>query len=152
MAACGYHEHANIPANYPEEGTVSIHAAGTFVIDTWEPAPYDEREGVNLTRTRVTKTFSGAIEGQSAAELLMVGAQEGSAAYVGYERIVGRVNGREGSFVLQHVATMSRAGQSSRWTIVPDSGTGDLRGIRGEAQIGVEPDGGHTFILDYELE
>jgi Protein of unknown function (DUF3224) len=35
--------------------------------------------------------------------------------------------------------------------VVPDSGTGQLRGLRGDADIGVEPDGGHTFRLDYEL-
>lgn len=68
-------------------------AKATFEIDSWEEAPYDEKEGVKLTRTRVTKTFHGEVEGQSTAELLMAYAQEGSAAYVGFERVVGTVQG-----------------------------------------------------------
>lgn len=131
---------------------MSNHATGTFDIDSWEQTPYDERDGVSLSRTRVTKTFHGDIEGISTAELLMAGARDGSAAYVGLERIEGRVHGRSGSFVLQHSATMTRGAPSASWTVVPDSGTGELRSLRGEAQIINEPDGGHTFTLDYELE
>lgn len=130
---------------------MSTRATGTFTIDAWEPTPYDEREGATLTRTRVTKTFHGEIEGQSTAELLMASTPEGSAAYVGFERIVGRIHGHAGSFVLHHNATMAHGTASASWTVVPDSGTGDLAGLRGEAQIGDGPDGGHSFTLDYEL-
>lgn len=131
---------------------MSNHATSTFDIDTWEAAPYDEQDGVSLSRTRVTKTFYGDIEGHSTAELLMAGAQDGSAAYAGFERLVGRLHGYSGSFVLHHSATMSRDARLASWTIVPDSGTGDLRNLRGEAQIINETDGGHTFTLDYDLD
>ncbi len=131
---------------------MTTRAAGTFTIDGWQEEPYDERDGVKLARTRVTKTLQGQIEGQSTAELLMAYAPEGPAAYVGFERIVGRVHDRAGSFVLHHSATSSRGAQSASWTVVPDSGTGDLRGLRGEAHIAVGPDGGHTFTLNYELD
>jgi hypothetical protein len=131
---------------------IQMQATSTFVIDTWEAQPYDEREGATLTRTHVAKTFQGEIEGQSTAELLMAMAGEGSAAYVGFERIVGRVNGREGSFVLHHSAMSAYGAQSASWTVVPDSGTGALQGLRGEARIVNEPDGGHTFVLNYELD
>lgn len=127
-------------------------ATSTFTIESWEAAPYDEAEGATLTRTRVTKVFSGEIEGTSTAELLMAGARDGSAAYVGFERIVGRVHGRAGSFVLHHNATMTKEAQSASWTVVPDSGTGELRNLRGSAVITNEPDGGHTFTLEYEAE
>jgi hypothetical protein len=126
-------------------------AESTFVIDSWEPTPLDEQEGGILTRTRVTKTFQGDIVGTSTAELLMAQAQEGSAAYVGFERIVGSVDGRTGSFLLHHSATMTSETQSATWTVVPDSGTGDLRGLSGDAQIAQLPDGGHTFTLEYNL-
>jgi hypothetical protein len=36
--------------------------------------------------------------------------------------------------------------------VAPDSGTGELRGLRGEARIIVEPEGGHFFALDYDFE
>ena len=134
---------------------MSTHAAGTFEIESWEEEPYDERDGAKLTRTRLTKTFRGDVEGESVAELLMAyAAEEGSAAYVGFERVTGRVHGRSGSFVLHHTATSdgARGDSSASWSVVPDSGTGELRGLRGEARISNEPDGGHSFTLDYDLE
>ena len=78
---------------------MSERATASFEITSWDEQPYDERDGVKLSRTRVVKAFRGDIEGESTAELLMALAGEGSAAYVGMERVTGRVNGRQGSFV-----------------------------------------------------
>ena len=128
------------------------HATCTFDITAWEPQEYDDQENVKLTRTRLTKTFQGELEGASAAELLMVGAPSGSAAYVGIERITGQLQGRSGSFVLIHDASMSSDGQSLSLTIMRDSGTGALRGIRGAGSIIIDADGGHTLTLDYTLD
>lgn len=129
------------------------HATGTFEIESWDETPYDELEGTRLTRTRVTKTFHGDIEGESTAELLMAyGTEEGSAAYAGFERITGSVNDRSGSFVLHHTATSSRNEQTASWSVVPDSATGELLGLRGEAQISIGPDGAHSFTLNYDFE
>jgi hypothetical protein len=130
---------------------MTTRVTGAFTIDTWDAMPYDDQDGVTLSRTRVTKTFTGDMQGTSTAELLMAQAPEGSAAYVGMERIVGTVNGRAGSFVLHHSATADRGAQSASWTVVPDSGTGELQGLRGQARIDITPDGGHTFTLDYDL-
>ena len=134
---------------------MSTHATGTFEIETWDEEPYDEREGARLTRTRLTKTFHDDVEGESTAELLTAyAAAEGSAAYVSFERVVGRVHGRSGSFVLHHTATSagSSSERSAAWSVVLDSATGELRGLRGEARIINEPDGGHSFTLDYDFE
>jgi len=132
-----------------------MHAMSAFEIESWEEEPYDEREGVKLTRTRLTKAFRGDVEGESAAELLMAyGSEEGSTAYVGFERVNGSVNGQQGSFILHHNATSDgpRGERSSALSVTPDSATGELRGMRGEASISVEPDCGHPFTLDYEFE
>jgi hypothetical protein len=131
--------------------TTHQRAESTFVIDSWEPTPLEEQEGSTLTRTRVTKTFEGEIKATSTAELLMAQAQEGSAAYVGFERIVGSVNGKAGTFLLHHSATMTKSSQWATWTVVPDSGTGELTGLSGEGHITQEPGGGHTFTLEYDL-
>jgi hypothetical protein len=131
---------------------MTMRATGTFAIESWEPTPYDEAEGAALTRTRVTKTFRGEIEGTSTAELLMAAAGESSMAYVGFERIAVSVHGHAGTFVLHHNAIASAQGQSATWTVLPHSGTGALQTLRGEARIVNEPDGGHTFILDYEID
>ncbi|MDP9265689.1 MAG: DUF3224 domain-containing protein, partial [Chloroflexota bacterium] len=52
---------------------------------------------------------------------------------------------------LHHNATASRGAQSAEWTVVPDSGTGELTGLRGDARIAGDPKGTHTFTLDYDL-
>jgi uncharacterized protein DUF3224 len=101
---------------------MSMRATGTFEIRGWDEEPYDEREGAKLARTRVTKVFRGDVEGESVADLLMAYvAEEGSAAYAGFERVVGSVHGRSGSFVLHHSATMTRGeGESSSpWCPTP---------------------------------
>ena len=129
------------------------HAASTFDIDTWDDQPWDEGEGAKLTRLRLTKTFHGDVEGTSAVEGLTAVASGGDGrAYVALERITGRVHGRRGSFVLHHTALDSSAGQQTAWTVVPGTGTGELRGLRGTGEIVVEPGGQHRFMLDYELD
>jgi hypothetical protein len=131
---------------------MTTRATGTFEIDSWDEEPYDELEGTKLARARVAKTFHGDVEGTSTTDLLLAyGAEEGSAAYVGFERVVGSIHGRSGSFVLHHTATSSPEGRSATWSVVPDTGTGGLLGLRGEAEISVGLGGEHSFALDYDL-
>ena len=130
---------------------MTLHATSAFTITGWEPTTIDERDGVSLTRTKVRKIFTGDIEGTSVAELLMAGAPNDFAAYVGFERIECRLNGRAGGFILHHNATSARGEQSASWTIMANSGTGELQSISGAAQIAIDADGGHTLLLDYDL-
>ncbi len=103
-------------------------------ITGWEKAPYDQpADGPKLLRATVKKIFRGDLEGESTAELLMCQAEDGSAGYVAIERIVGRVGDRSGSVVIQHGATRDTVTSATFGSVVPGSGTGDLRGIRGEA-------------------
>ncbi len=130
---------------------MSERATASFEITTWDEQAYDEQDGIKLSRTRVVKTFRGEIEGESTAELLMAIAGQDSAAYVGVERVTGRVNGRQGSFVYLHTATAAGGAHSASWPVVADSGTGELAGISGQVRIDNLPDGGHVLTLDYEL-
>ncbi|GAA3414628.1 hypothetical protein GCM10018952_35900 [Streptosporangium vulgare] len=127
-------------------------ATGTFTIDSWDPQPYDEGEGATLSRVHITKTFDGDLAGTSTTDIITAIAQvETSAAYAGFERFTGTAHGRKGTFVLHHTATSHAGGSGLSWTILPESGTGELRGIRGGGQI-VNEDGAHSFHLDYELD
>ncbi len=130
---------------------MTTRATSTFDITAWEPQEYDDQDGIKLTRTHVGKAFHGDLEGSSTAELLMAVAPSGSAIYVGVERISGALQGKSGSFVLVHDASMAGDEQSLSLTIMRDSGTGELQGIRGAATITIDADGGHTLILDYDL-
>jgi hypothetical protein len=130
---------------------MSIRASGRFDIDAWDEQAYDEREGAKLARTHVSKTFHGGIEGTSTAELLMAYAQEGAAAYVGIERVEGSVNGQHGTFVLAHKAVGSAAGGALEISVVPNSGTGSLRGLSGTLNLTIEGDGARNYTLEYDL-
>src|SRR3954447_3204003 len=131
---------------------MSTGATAALTIDSWDQEAYDESDGASLARALVTKTFTEDLEGTSVGNLLLVGAQEGSAAYVGIERVTGKLHGRAGTFVLQHSAVMTSVGGGSMTvTVVPDSGTGQLRYLSGRSEIERHEDGTHTFTMDYEL-
>ncbi|MFJ6379542.1 DUF3224 domain-containing protein [Kitasatospora sp. NPDC092039] len=58
------------------------------------------------------------------------------------------LDGRRGSFVLQHAA-WDTSGTTIR--VVPGTGTSALAGITGEFQLTVDASGTHTYVLEYEL-
>jgi hypothetical protein len=128
-------------------------AKGTFETAGWTPQPpYDERDGVTLGAVTLTKTFSGDLTGTGLVTMLMATTPvEESRSYVALERIEGTLHGRAGSFVVQHDATSDRGEQSLRIRVVADSGTGELRGLRGEMGVVIGPDGGHSYTFDYTL-
>ncbi len=80
----------------------------------------------------------------------MCRADDGAAGYVAMERVTGRIGDRSGSFVVQHAATRDSASSATFGTVVPGWGTGDLRGLRGEASYRHDEQGA-TFTLDYDL-
>jgi hypothetical protein len=75
---------------------------------------------------------------------------QGSAGYVAIERVTGVLHGRKGSFVLQHSGTMNRGVSSLAVTVVPDSGTDELTGLRGAMTIEIDH-GKHSYTMDYAL-
>src|SRR5262249_6972350 len=108
-------------------------ANAQFVIKNWDEQAYSE--GVDmpkLTRAAVAKTYTGDIEGEGQVEYLMVYLREGSASFVGLERIVGRLAGKSGSFVLQRTGTFEGGVAKESYFVIPGSGTEGLQGLRGE--------------------
>jgi Protein of unknown function (DUF3224) len=124
---------------------------GTFANHTYEDEPYGDNDAVELGRVHITRSFSGDIVGQSTAELLTARSPDGSAAYVGLDRISASFHGRSGTFVLQHWGIVSTEGASTAGAVVPGSGTGELRGLRGEGKIAVDENGTHTLELEYDF-
>jgi hypothetical protein len=125
---------------------------GRFDLTSWDEEVSDDAEGAKLVRVRNTKAFEGGLSGTSAAEILQALAQDGSAAYVGIERVTAAIDGRKGTFVLRHSAVGGADGSGDfRVDVVPGSGTGELAGLRGELAIVRADDGEHTYTLEYEL-
>ena len=103
-------------------------------------------------RHRMTKRYHGDLDGESAGEMLsVVTATPGSAGYVALERFEGRLAGLAGGFALQHSGLMDRGKPSLAIRVVPDSGTGELKGIHGRMKVRIAEDGAHYYELEYEL-
>jgi hypothetical protein len=127
-------------------------ANARFAIKNWDEKPYSEGQDLpKLTRASVTKTFTGDIEGESQVEYLMMYRNDGSATFVGLERIVGRIGGKSGSFVLQRRGVFEGGQAKESYTVVPGSATGDLQGLRGDGSSAVGHGLEHPFTLDYDL-
>ncbi|NUW40837.1 DUF3224 domain-containing protein [Nonomuraea rhodomycinica] len=104
-----------------------------FEIVKFEESVYEEpAEGPKLTRVRIHKRYQGAIDGTGVAEVLTAQGTAGG-GYVASERIEGTLDGRRGTFVIQHGGLADGPDQSSYGSIVPHSGTGGLAGISGQA-------------------
>lgn len=128
-----------------------MQAEGHFAIE-FAPQPPEAEAGLaNIGRMRLDKQYSGAIAGRSHGQMLAFrSATEGSAGYVAIEQVTGSLNGRQGSFVLQHSSLMERGTPRQSITVIPDSGTGQLTGLSGELRIEVS-DGQHRYVFDYDL-
>ncbi|WP_373046912.1 DUF3224 domain-containing protein [Vulgatibacter sp.] len=129
-----------------------MNARGTFEIQMKAEPPYDTVDGVALARTSFDKQFAGPLEATSVVHMLSARTPvAGSAGYVAIERVTGTLDGRRGTFVLQHNGVMERGASSLSVTVVPDSGTGELRGLSGSLAIRIEA-GQHHYDFEYELE
>jgi Protein of unknown function (DUF3224) len=129
------------------------HATGRIDVKAYEPRPYDEvDDGPNLVEIHVSETFSGDIEGEGVVRFLQAVRQDGSASFVGIERVTGRVGGRSGSFLLQDTGTLEGNTVEGDWFVVPGSGTGELRGLRGDGRFSAELGQHASITLDYWFE
>ena len=108
-------------------------------------------EEAGLGRMSIDKRLHGELDATSKGEMLSaMSAVKGSAGYVAMERVTGTIQGRKGSFVLQHSATMNRGVQSMSITVVPDSGTDELEGLQGSLIIDIV-DGKHYYTFTFEI-
>ncbi len=115
---------------------MTTHTKSLFQVTAWDESPYDQAEGApKLTRATVTKTFSGAIEGSSSVEYLMTHRADDTASFVGQERITGSLDGRAGSFVLEHIGTFQEGAAKATCAVVPGSGTGELESLRSSGRF-----------------
>lgn len=125
------------------------HAHGTFTVDV-RPAQPELPEG--LKRYSLDKQIHGDLEGASKGEMLAGGdPRQGQAGYVAMELVTGTLDGKRGSFALQHSATMSASGQNMTVIVVPGSGTDELKGISGTFTIRIEGKQ-HFYDFDYTTE
>jgi hypothetical protein len=128
-------------------------ANAVITVHKYEPVPYDEPgDGPALSRIHVEESFAGDITGDGIVEFLQAGRADGSASFVGLERITGSLSGRTGTFLLQDAGTVDGSVVSGEWFVVPGSGTGDLAGLRGTGGFRADLGSGAAVFLDYWFE
>lgn len=121
---------------------VRKNAVATVTATGWDEAHYDAPEGQPaLAQAEFPLTYQGDLVGSSSTRMLLVYTGGDPAKpetlvsdYVGLERITGTLDGRTGSFVVQHEGRHEGGVARTKGRIVPGSGTGDLAGIEGEVE------------------
>ena len=126
----------------------------TFKIEGWDESPYSENEdGGKLSRASVRQSISGDIEGEGSVEWLMCYRPDKTAEFVGLQRIDGRLAGRSGSFaLLQTDGSFDGTVARGRLSVVPGSGTGELRGLRGQGEFSAPHGSEASVTLDLDFE
>jgi hypothetical protein len=128
-------------------------AQGSFELASWNEDAYEDLGGgAKLTRAAVTQTFEGDVEGDGAVQWLMAYRSDGTAHFVGLQRVRGRIGNRRGSFVLETIGEFD--GQMATWegSVVRGTSTDELAGLSGRATFGAPHGSKASFDLDYSFE
>jgi len=129
--------------------SMSKRATGTFEVKLAAQSPHFADSA--LGRMSIDKQFHGVLEAVSKGEMLSAMSDvKGSAGYVAMERVAGALDGKRGTFVLQHTGTMNRDAPSLSVTVVPDSGTDELKVLTAKMNI-IIADGKHSYEFDYSI-
>ncbi len=126
-----------------------MHAKGPFDVKI---APL-ESYNTELARMSLDKQFHGDLEAISKGEMLAhFDPAKQSGGYVAIERVTGTLGGRKGSFTLQHSSTMQRGAPHQNIVVVPESGTGELAGLKGSLIVNIAAGGAHSYDFEYTFE
>jgi hypothetical protein len=126
-------------------------ATGSFDVSLQPLSNTEVSSDAMFGRLLLTKIFSGDLCGSARGQMLSaMTTVKGSAGYVAIDHVTGELDGRKGSFVLQHFGAMNRGKQSLSIMVVPDSGTEELVGLSGTLSINII-DGKHFYDFIYSI-
>lgn len=133
-----------------KQGKSMNKASGTFEVKL---TPQDEGANAPVGRMTIDKQFQGDLVGTSKGQMIMASSTsvQSSAGYVAIEKVSGTLGGRRGSFYLQHSGTMTRGVGELTITVIPDTGTDELTGLRGKMNI-IIANGKHSYEFEYSLD
>lgn len=127
-------------------------ARGAFEVASWDEEPYENMQGkAKLTRAQVTQKFTGDITGQGSVQWLMAYARDGTAHFVGLQRVKGAIGDRKGTFVVETIGDFDGTVATWRARVLAGMATGDLEGLRGTGTFGAPHGSNASYELDYEL-
>ena len=134
---------------------MSQHLETRFEIKSWDERPYRELDDTGkFTKADVELAASGGgLEAKAFFESLMCYLSDGTSSYVSLLHVAGRIGDRAGSFTLQGNGTYDGTTAQTDFTVVPNSGSGDLAGISGTA-VSISTHADYPYMpltLDYDL-
>ena len=135
-----------------KKGAGMLVAKGPFEV---KMAPVDtaHKDEKAIARYSLDKAYHGDLEATGTGEMLAsMGGVKGSGTYVAMEIVSGTLAGKKGTFALGHIGTMTRGTQNLSINVVPDSGTGELKGLSGKLNIIIAADGKHSYEFEYQLQ
>lgn len=122
-----------------------------FEILAWDETPYlDIDDTAKLTKAVIMKKYTGELEGEGRLDYLMAYNSDGSATFVGIERVTGSIQGKAGSFSVTEQGTFVNGTVDSTYTVIEGSGDGELSTLsgRGSYKTGHAPK--VSFAFEYE--
>ena len=124
------------------------HVDGDFELTSWDENPAQDLEGtVKVATARIAQRITGGIQAETVADMVMTYRPDGTAEYVGHHRVLRRLRGRSGSFVLRANGTFDGTEARTEFEVIPGSGTGELAGIAGSAAAGHDSTGTYSLAL-----
>ena len=127
-------------------------AAAEFAVGSWNEETFTELGGdAKLTRASVTGTLTGDIVGHSETEWLMCYSPDGTARYVGLQRVDGALVGKNGTFVVESNGDFDGGEAKGTWSVVPGSGTGELAGLSGRGTFHAPLGEKAAITLEYSI-
>jgi hypothetical protein len=115
-------------------------AHATFKIKSAQEIPFSEvHGGPKLTKGSFVLTYQGDLRGEGVLEELKVHFTEKRVAIYGLQRVTGQLGELSGTFVLKHTGRLMNSIVRAKLTVVPGSGTGALKGLRGEIDLASGP-------------
>ena len=127
---------------------------GQITYANWEEKTLSPSEAnPKLAHASVANTFSGGIKaGRTTCEYTIVYITEKTGIFTGMELLVGRLDGREGTFVVEERGSFETDGTvRCTFEVVPGTGTEELTGLRGTGNFTYtpgEPSSPYTFSYD----
>src|SRR6476619_6570277 len=127
-------------------------AKGTLEITSWDEQPYVEIDDVRkLTTTTVTQNLKGDVVGEGSATWLTAYRADGTADFLGFQRIVGTIGDAEGSIVLRMSGGYDGSVARSDWEVVEGTATGALEAMTGSGVFEAPSDDTPSYTFNYEL-
>ncbi|GHO97135.1 hypothetical protein KSF_071830 [Reticulibacter mediterranei] len=112
-----------------------------------------EMPGTNLFRVEILHRYEGVIEGEGSIQYLIAENKNLTGGTIALEKVTGSVDGKSGSFVFQQIGTFDHGKLKMTLTVLPGSGTDQLKGLRGQATLDSDlHQEVYTIPFDYTFE